>query len=517
MKALTDWLPLFKIKNLGDKREKVFRSGVKKDSLVLEYSNVARYAFVYPTLESYQRFIEEGKADVLSNRMQAPRAADVIDMVNSKKYVVDMISKRNEQWFGTTDTNEITNDPTQYLFNDTLQSWLEQVKKKTVNVDVTDIDQVKRIEFTDCEIGVFSFDLALLGLIRVYEYWSPVLEKIVLPNNVITERNENGQIIRDQNGKAIFWHKHKPEVEAHTVAFEADRGGFYSHVLGRVVDRSELVAKTHDGIEYFEFPHLPAVEKHIVVQRQKLDSNGKPQWSTTFKKCFIHTPKVEKTLPRIDIIITAAFNHKIHAATEMPYASVAAIALAEKLSKANVNYRILVAHSSESPETSRPCMQMYSFIIAKREGEVLDKNKISLMVSDARNYRFSSFAQKALSFAYCGFDGSVNSTIGYPINDDRVIVKNDQGKYEIRSLKNDLVLPNTFNSSKEADDYFIQTNGMPVNRIKTAYLEYLENSDDASDRAASKLPDSKIVFSGALNEQDAINQYDFAIRQITRI
>jgi hypothetical protein len=53
--------------------------------------------------------------------------------------------------------------------------------------------------------------------------------------------------------------------------------------------------------------------------------------------------------------------------------------------------------------------------------------------------------------------------------------------------------------------------------MKNAYVDMLANSSDPADRKASENRDSKIVFSGALNQQSAVNQYNLVIEQITRI
>jgi hypothetical protein len=48
-------------------------------------------------------------------------------------------------------------------------------------------------------------------------------------------------------------------------------------------------------------------------------------------------------------------------------------------------------------------------------------------------------------------------------------------------------------------------------------LEFLSKQDSPDDRLAAENPKSKIVFNGALSEQQAIEQYDSIINQISRL
>jgi hypothetical protein len=73
-----------------------------------------------------------------------------------------------------------------------------------------------------------------------------------------------------------------------------------------------------------------------------------------------------------------------------------------------------------------------------------------------------------------------------------------------------------FKTEQEAEDYAI-SRGENVNRVKNAYIDMLRMSNDPTDRKEAENRASKIVFSGALNLQQAENQYNLAVQQISRI
>ncbi len=199
---------------------------------------------------------------------------------------------------------------------------------------------------------------------------------------------------------------------------------------------------------------------------------AKKKWTTTFKKSFIYIPKVEKPLPRIDIIVGSSFSASVSARTEMIYSSMAAISIAEKLSKSGVNYRIVAAYPVQTTR-GQNSQGVYTFVNVKREGEALDKNKIAVLLSDGRNFRLRQFRGFVASMYDAGFDDKISDGIGAPISD--------------------------------------------ATTIKNAYIEFLSLSPSQSDREAAKKPQSKIVFSGDLSQQEAENQYNSIISQISKL
>jgi hypothetical protein len=459
-----------------------------------------RTAFMFDSLGDYNKFIDETTNSLPRNS----NAKRVVDGYNAS-YIRD--NATDVSFFGTRDRTLITDNVDTYLFNNVLDGFLNTLRDRTINLDVIDLDQQKAIKFTEQEIGVFSFDLASLGLIPVVEFYSPLLNKIVSANLVRSEKKSNGSL--------YFYHIYQPEIKKHIVQFNASYNGYYSEVLKRLVPKDDLVEEESNGDIIFYYPFTPEVQKHKVDRRQKVDEKGKKKFSTTWKKSFVYMPKVEKPLPRIDIIIVSSFSSTNDAQSEMIYNGLSAIAIAEKLSKANVNYRIIAAYPIITPIGTQE--EVYSFITLKKEGEVLDKNKIALLLSDGRHLRLKRFKGLILAQYDAGFDAQIDEMVGYTVNDTYIIIKNANKKYELFNRSNRTILNNlSFDTEKEAEDY-AASRQLTVNRVKNAYIDYLELSDSPSDKKAAENRDSKIVFGVTLSQQQAEDQYNDIIGQISRI
>jgi len=417
-----------------------------------------RTAFMFDSLMDYNKFINETITAVPLNS-NAKREFDDLgtDYINR---IAQDVTK-----FGTTDASLVTNNIDTYLFNNELDTFLGTLRRRTINLDVVDLDQQKTIKFTEQELGIFSFDLASLGLIPVVEFFSPILNEIVSANLIKSEKKTDGTL--------YFYHIYQEEIPKHIVNFNTNYNGYYSEILKRIVPKENLIEEDFNGDIVFYYPFKAEIQKHKVERRQKVDENGKLKWSTTFKKSFIYIPKVEKPLPRIDIIVGSSFSWGVNAQTEMIYSSMAAISIAEKLSNSGVNYRIIVAYPVRTSRGLGTQQEIYTFVNVKKEGEVLDKNKIALLLSDGRQFRYQQFKGFIASIYDAGYDDKISDSIGIPIYDAQL--------------------------------------------IKNAYIDYLASSDNPSDREASKKEQSKIVFSGALSEQQATDQYNSIITQISKI
>lgn len=418
-----------------------------------------RTAFMFNNLDDYTRFINDVDKEAIGNTRIG------LDRISAPNYIERYISSLGSRWYGTDDADSVKKPLTTYLFNNQLDSFLSTFRNQTVNIDVIDLDQNKQIKFTEREIGIFSFDLASLGLVRVYEYYSPLLDKIVSPNVVKSRKG--------QDGKLIFYHVYMPAIPAHKVEYSLKHGGYFSKVLKRNVSKSELVEIVTENDIYLEFPERKEIPQHDVERRQEVDKNGKKRFSSTFKKSFIYIPKVEKPLPRVDIIVAASYSSSVNAETQMIYSSMAAIAIAEKLSKSGVDYRIIASYPVETSGAGTR-KKVYTFVTVKKEGEPFDKNKIAILLSDGRQFRNQQFKGFLASMFDAGYDSNINpSTIGYAITSD--------------------------------------------SEVKEAYMEYLGKQDNPEDRAASLNANSKIVFNGALSESQAIEQYNRIIRLISKL
>ncbi len=413
-----------------------------------------RTSFMFDSLSDYNRFINDVDSVATGNARMG------LDRYNDERYVRNQTSV---SWYGTNDPSLVTKDVSTYLFNSELDSFLQSFRARTVNVDLVDLDQNKAIKFTEKEIGIFSFDLASLGLIRVYEYFSPLLNTVVSGNLVKSYKNEQGQL--------IFYHVYQPPVKKHIVSFNANYNGYFSNVLGRVVPKDQLVEVVTEDDIYFEFPERKEIPQHDVERRQMIDEKGRKKFATTFKKSFVYIPRIEKPLQRLDLIIAANFNAGIDAKDQMIYASMAAIAIAEKLSKSGVQYRIIASYPVMSIQGQS--RESYAFVTLKKEGEPLDKNKMAVLLSDGRYYRYQQFRGFYAVQYDAGYDANISvGGIGRAIVD--------------------------------------------ATKIKDAYMDTLKKSTNPEDVTASKNPNTKIVFNGALSRVQAENQYNDIIRQISK-
>ncbi len=407
---------------------------------------------MFDNLDLYNKFISEIEQRCTGNCRTG------VNRINAPNYISDRASVR---WYGTTDTTIVAN-PTDYLFDNELESGLQILRSRTIAVDKSDLNQQKVIRFTEQEIGVFSFDLASLGLIPVYEFYSPLLKQTVSADLVVSETNDNGEL--------LFFHIYTPEIVEHIITYNTGKGGYYSNILKRNIDKTELIEIS--SVE-FMYPKKDEVQKHLVIRQQKVDSNGNKKFSTTFKKCFIEIPKIEKPLPRIDIIVGNSFGSGVNASTEMLYNSMAALALAEKLSASAIDYRIVVCYGTRAAGSRANNEKVYGFVNIKREGEIISRNNLAILLSDGRFSRVKQFkADLGLQF-----------DAGY----DNVIAPTDIG-YTITSAVD----------------------------IKDAYMKYLEMSNDPSDILASKSPDTKIVFSSSRTQQQAEDEYTRTIDILKR-
>jgi len=418
--------------------------------------NSNKVVYNFGSLSDFQKFIEDVS---ISARGNARIGISRID----RSYVENTSNKKSK--FGTDKVDEIVNKKTSFLFNNQLETYLQRVRNQTVKVDINDIDQKKEIQFTERDIGIFSFDLASLGLIPIYEYYSPLLKELVDPDYI------RGEEVSDE--KMIFYHVKKDFIAKHKVNYNFKLGGWYSDILGRIVEKKDLIEEITDSEIIYYYPEEQEIPEHPVERKQKIDEDGNQVFGTTYKKCFIYTPRPEKRLPRIDLIINATYSYDINAETQMLWNCMAALAVAEKLSKSNANYRILAAYPVKTSGSGSRA-EVFTFVTIKDENQKLDANKMALLVSDGRFFRYELFrAYFAVQFD-AGFDSRIDiSSIGIPITD------RDQ--------------------------------------IKETYIAYLKKQKGYSDREAAKRADSKIIFSQVYSEAQAVNDYNRVIREISKL
>jgi hypothetical protein len=410
--------------------------------------------FMFDKIYEYNDFIEQKGNELANINRNAKR---VFDDNTGDAYVQS--TARDVTKFGTTDISKVTGKLDTFLDSNKLNQFLDQFRNQTVSFDITDIDQKKKIVFTSQEIGIFSFDLASLGLVRVYEYFSPYLNKIISPNFVRSYKNDEGQL--------VFYHIMVEGVPRHLLKLKG--GKLYSHRLDREVSFEEAEKiESEDDIKYF-MPEKPKIEKHEVERRQKVDKKGNKVFSSTFKKSFIYIPKVTTQLPRIDLIINASYGWSVSAVDQMIWSSMAAISIAEKLSASNVDFRIYASY----PVKVNNNKKVYTFVKIKDSGEPLNINGIAILTSDGRQFRYQQFKGFITTAADAGYGNDIPMSIGTPI-------------------------------INEGD-------------IKNAFIEYLKRTKDFDSDDAAVFDNSKIVFGQSLNRQAAVDKYNQVVQQISNV
>ena len=427
----------------------------------LIYNKVAltpnKTVMYFDKIYDYYDFIEEKEKELL-NSVGNANAKNTYAGSVSPSYINRQV--RDIQWFGTTNINLVTKKLDEYLFSDELNRFLTSFRNDTSTFDKVDLDQKKKILFTSREIGIFSFDLASLGLVRVYEYFSYQLDRIVDSYNVRSYKNASGDL--------IFYHVEVVGIPRH----ELERKGkkYYSELLDAFIDEDKIEV-VDDGTKIVHY-HIgkEGIKKHDVERRQVIDKNGKKKFASTFKKSFIYIEKVDTKLPRIDLIINSAYNGQVKATTEMIWGSMAAITIAEKLAKSNVNFRVFVSYGKELNSNKK----LFRFIKVKDTNEPLNINGLAVMASDPREYRFNQFKGTIVAAVDAGMgDYLMGDSISRPIRDS--------------------------------------------NQVKEAFIDYLKSQKDYDTNDAQVLTNSKIVFSPSLDRASAVQEYRNVITQISRI
>jgi hypothetical protein len=420
--------------------------------------NYEKVGYFFDSLADINKFFD----DVMKDMQSSPSSFAIADNYYDKAKRKARVRASGADWYGAIDDSFVDNKISRYSSIDRVQNEVLKLSTRIAKKSFVDIDQVKRIEFTDKEVGIFSFDMASLGLVRVYEYYSPLLKRIVSANFVKSEKTGSGE--------NLFYYQGTPFVPKHKIEYVGKQGGYYSEILKRLVDKDDLIEEEgEDRIVVLYYPEMEKIEKHEVERKQKIGEDGKKKFATTFKKCFIEIKKVKNQLPRVDIIVPIGYNAGV-TADQSFWNCIQVLSICEKLTKSGVNYRIIASSSSETI-TGRK--RIYNFINLKNENQPLDPNQLSIIVSDMRFNRMDGFLLDFTTQYNSGFSNLMNSGVS-----------------------------GTVSNSTE---------------IKNAYMNFLSKQTSQSDINASQFPNSKIVLNYALNEQQALDGYENTIQLIERL
>jgi hypothetical protein len=146
------------------------------------------------------------------------------------------------------------------------------------------------------------------------------------------------------------------------------------------------------------------------------------------------------------------------------------LSICEKLTKSNVNYRVVAAYGGR---TINRRQSIYQFVILKNENQPLDPNQLAIATSDMRYFRIEGFLLDWATQYDSGFQNDMDSGVAGTITNRQ--------------------------------------------EIKDAYVEFLSLSPSESDRKSAQLLQSKIVLPMAYNEQQALNTYNQIITEISNL
>lgn len=418
--------------------------------------------FYFDSIRDVEDFTDEVVKGVSTTSREYRIAKDYWDKSVLQQTIQRGINSSGEGKYGTLSADFVTQNLDRYTKITDVESETTKLSTRASKYDFNDIDQVKKIEFTEMEIGIFSFDLASLGLIRVYEYYSPLLKQIVSANLVKSEKVADG--------KKIYYYVGNVYVPKHEIEYVGSQGGYFSKILKRLVDKKDLIQEEGENkITILYYPEKLEIKKHEVERIQAKGKDGRDKFATTFKKCFINIPKIESSLPRVDIIIPVSYSWgKI--SDETFWNCIAMSSICDRLTQANVDYRVIACYGLTVNNK-----YVYNFVNIKNENQPLDKNQLSLLVSDMRFFRVQMFRTFYASLYDAGYRTASDFTDG------------------IGSVNTD------------------------VDDIKRVYIEYLSKQSSESDRLASQISNSKIVLPTALTEAQALSSYNTVINQISTL
>jgi hypothetical protein len=246
-------------------------------------------------------------------------------------------------------------------------------------------------------------------------------------------------------------------------------GKLFSPLLKTYIPKDEAIIETDSqGNIVFYHPFKEEIPKHDVERIQQKNDDGKPKFSSTWKKSFIYIPKVEKELPQIDLIISSTFYGSVDA-QDIFWTGVAVNTILNILSSANMRFRVYVGVSNTwSGDISD---SMTSFIKVKDLNDAVDANLVSILSADARNFRYNFFKWIIRFADENGYRNIMRSGLG-GVNDDKSF-------------------------------------------LKSAFIELLNEKKDFGSSVEDTLnPNTKIILTGVRTRDSAIDEINNVINQI---
>lgn len=343
---------------------------------------------------------------------------------------------RDTSWYGTTNKDEVVNEVRSFIMNDELSQNVEDLKNQTIPQIQMDLDQKKELEFTAQEIGIFSFDLASLGLIRVYEYYSPLLKRNVNAFYVRSYKNDDGEL--------LFYHVYTPEIPEHIL--KQQNGKLFSPLLNTYVEKDIAQMRTdEDGTIYFVYPKTDEIPKHNIQRIQQRNDDGSLKFSSTWKKSFIYIPQVENYIPQVDIFSVTSFSALQDARTNIFWNAVVMNSVIDIVSKANVRFRVFTGIAQQWANSRDK--RSIGFTKIKDINDAVDSNITAILSGDARVFRMNGFKWILATANESGYDSDVSSSFGSVVdNEDELkdaLIETLIAKKDFGSSRDEAIDPRT--------------------------------------------------------------------------
>jgi len=118
--------------------------------------------FYFDSIRDVEEFTDEVVSKVPTTSTQYNTARGYWDKSRLQQTVQRSIDNDGEEKYGTLSSDFVNQNLDRYTKINDVESEATKLTTRASKYDFNDIDQVKKIEFTEREIGIFSFDLASL-------------------------------------------------------------------------------------------------------------------------------------------------------------------------------------------------------------------------------------------------------------------------------------------------------------------------------------------------------------------
>ena len=364
------------------------------------------------------------------------------------------------------------NDIDTYLYQDVLDTELQNLSSITQNLKLGASAKKSRLEFTEQPTGIFNFGMASKGLYRKREFFCPIL-------NIVVDENK----IERLNG--LFYYPTGGDLALCELRQEGT-----TEML--IVNPNAKVLTASDGMIYTDPIRFGDVSL---------------KFATTTKKVYLKKSEVKNLTgggqeKYVDVYISPNANSNIRK-ENLIYSSLPSILLAQTLEKAGFKVRI----NKFAIVSSGGNLVMYTYPL-KDYGEPVNYQRIAIDGADPRIFRYEDFRKYGAFFQGVldidlggGYGSSVGETdADLVINDYKhwlnKEIKKGSGK-KIFNKNLNLHLMGTIDKSNDAHDVQMQRVTTKfkemLDRVATEFSGSEQAVKDAIERDSGTIPKAQII------------------------